>query len=637
VRLAGDAAAGLVHLLDGHCRHAIAHDIGKTNEPLGTVLADPGNRYGNGAYPEKIGHQCRETLFRQQLESLAARMCMDLICYLHPGWAPLVRPAPATRAWMDDTPESFAYRCLPLNIANAHGWEVLSPCAFDAIWNGEAGADAITIRPEPGAKPERVPVSLFGQGVITFHIEGIFRTPEGWNLWVGGSPNRGKDGISPLTGIVETDWSPFTFTMNWRFTRPGQWIHFDALEPVCFLFPVQRAAIEDFAPKFEPLEADPATMERFRSWSRARDEFHQRMTTDAPRTPTDRWQKHYYRGVDASGQSLVKDHRARLRLRRFDSSAAPEVPAAPDDDAPPQKAVRMPTHQDIPAAGDSSEETAALRLALSKREWLLESLERQRDLVPRLTIIERRSGLSAEEFLERYYAVNRPVILTDEMADWPALARWTPGYLKTAVGARPIEYQGERTLNQRFERYKDAHRREAPFDVFIDQIVRPGAGNDAYLTAYNSERNAEALSVLHDDLGFLDKFLDRNVAVPHGMIWIGPAGTVTSLHHDLTNNLIAQIVGRKRVKLAPAAEVGKLYNDQHVFSEISDLEATDIDLMRHPRLAELRLYDVLLEPGEILFMPVGWWHQVKSLDFSVTITSTNFCWRNDFHANYPQG
>ena len=110
--------------------------------------------------------------------------------------------------------------------------------------------------------------------MITFHIEGIFRTPPGWNLWVGGSPNRGKDGISPLTGIVETDWSPFTFTMNWRFTRPGQWIHFDALEPICFLFPVQRAAIEAFAPKFEPLEADPATMERFQAWSRARDEFH---------------------------------------------------------------------------------------------------------------------------------------------------------------------------------------------------------------------------------------------------------------------------------------------------------------------------------------------------------------------------
>src|ERR1700727_1164499 len=76
---------------------------------------------------------------------------MDLICYLHPGWAPLIRPAPASRRWMDDTPESFAYRCLPLNIANAHGWEILSPCAFDAIWTGETGTDAVTIRGGGGA------------------------------------------------------------------------------------------------------------------------------------------------------------------------------------------------------------------------------------------------------------------------------------------------------------------------------------------------------------------------------------------------------------------------------------------------------------------------------------------------------
>ncbi len=562
---------------------------------------------------------------------------MDLICYLHPGWAPLIRPAPATRAWMDETPEAFAYRCLPLNIANAHGWEVLSPCGFDAIWNGETGVDAVTIRLEPEAKPERAPVSLFGQGVVTFHMEGIFRTPEGWNLWVGGSPNRAKDGISPLSAIVETDWSPFTFTMNWRFTRPGEWIHFDAMEPICFLFPIQRTAIEAFAPKFEPLDADPATKERFQAWSRARDEFHRRMAANPPATPSDRWQKHYYRGVDVSGQSLVRDHRTKLHLRRFDASAAPQVPTAPDDDAPPRKTA--PTHvpPDLPAATDSSDEIAALRLALAKREWLLETLERQRDLAAPLIAVECRAGVGAEEFLERYYAVNRPVILAGEMADWPALERWTPEYLKAAVGARPIDFQGERTSNQRFEMDKDAHRRQAPFDVFIDRILRPGAGNDAYITAYNSARNAEALSVLRADLGFLDKFLDRSADVPHGMMWIGPAGTVTSLHHDLTNNFIAQIVGRKRVRLAPAAEVGKLYNHRHVFSEIADLEDPAVDLAQHPRLAALRFYDVLLEPGEILFMPLGWWHQVKSLDFSVTITYTNCRWRNDAYATYPQG
>ena len=88
---------------------------------------------------------------------------MDLICYLHPGWRPLIRPAPATRPWMDDTPESFAYRCLPLNIANAHGWEVLSPCGFEAVWDGGTGVEAVGLRLDADAEPERAPVSLFAR------------------------------------------------------------------------------------------------------------------------------------------------------------------------------------------------------------------------------------------------------------------------------------------------------------------------------------------------------------------------------------------------------------------------------------------------------------------------------------------
>ena len=543
---------------------------------------------------------------------------MDLVCYLHPGWAPLIRPAPATRAWMDATPDSYAYRCLPLNIANAHGWELLSPCGFEAIWDGDPDARGVVIRADEGAAPERVPVSLFGQGVVTFHVEAIFRTPPGWNLWVGGSPNRPKDGIYPLTGVVETDWSPFTFTMNWRFTRPGLKVRFEAFEPFCFLFPVQREAIEAFAPRLAPMADDPELVERFTLWSRDRNAFHERMRRDPPKAASDHWQKYYYRGVDASGAALIEDHRARLRLRPFDSTRTPGVPAA-----------------ETPADSASATAVDETLLALRKRDWLLETLERQRALSPAAVMIERRADLGAEEFLERYYAVNRPVILTGEMQDWPALKLWTPDYLKAKVGARIVEFQGDRTSNDRFEMDKDAHKRSGPFDAFIDRILEPGAGNDAYLTAYNSETNREALSILHEDLGFLDKFLTREGSDPHGMMWIGPAGTVTSLHHDLTNNFIAQIVGRKRLKVLPAAEVANLYNDRHVFSAVPDLDDPALDLTRFARLARVRAYDVMLEPGEIIFMPLAWWHQVKSLDFSVTITSTNFRWPNDAYAGYP--
>ncbi|TPG54900.1 DUF6065 family protein [Sphingomonas glacialis] len=560
---------------------------------------------------------------------------MELTAYLHPGWAPLVRPAPATRAWMDRTPESFAYRCLPLNIANAHGWEVLSPCGFTAIWDGGTEPSAVTIALDEGTDPARAPVSLFGQGIVTFHIEAIFRTPPGWNLWIGGSPNRAKDAIAPLTGIIETDWSPFTFTMNWRFTRPGTPIRFEPLEPFCFLFPVQRTAIEAFEPAFAPLDADPATAARFQAWSAARDAFHGQLQRDPPKAPADRWQKHYYRGEDVAGEKLVTDHRTKLKLRAFDRSTAAHVPIAPMDD-PAIPAATPPEIVPMPAASVATH-VVEIQRALDKREWLLEALERQRALAPGGGAIERRSGMGTDEFLKDYYAPARPVILGGAMDDWPALKRWSPAYLKALIGAAPVEYQGGRSENARFELDKDRHRRTAPFEAFIDTITGAGAGNDAYLTAYNSDRNQQALAPMIADMGFLDAFLTRDAAMPNGMPWIGPAGTVTSLHHDLTNNFIAQIVGRKRLTLVPAAQVGRLYNAQHVFSQIADLDDPDLDMARYPALADATQYDVILEPGEILFVPLGWWHQVKALDFSVTLTFTNFRWANDAYASYPAG
>jgi hypothetical protein len=83
-----------------------------------------------------------------------------------------------------------------------------------------------------------------------------------------------------------------------------------------------------------------------------------------------------------------------------------------------------------------------------------------------------------------------------------------------------------------------------------------------------------------------------------------------------------------------AIEGGRLYNHRHVFSELLDLES-GVDIGRYPRVAGVRAYQVQLEPGEILFAPFAWWHQVKALDFSVTLTFTNFRWPNDAAKTYP--
>lgn len=242
---------------------------------------------------------------------------MDLTCYVHPAWEPRIRPASSRRDWMEGTPERYAYRCLPLVIANAHGWELGSPCAFEARWNGGKGAEAVEIKLDPGTNTEQVPVSLFGNGTITFHVEGLFRTSPGWNLWVGGPPNEAKDGIAPLGGVVETDWSPYTFTMNWRFTRPGHWVRWELDETFCFFFPVERGVLDTVRPEVRPLSDAPDLDAGFAAWKDSRDAFHEHIRKTQPTAPTDQWQKLYYRGIGPMGEPGPDDHQSKLRLASF--------------------------------------------------------------------------------------------------------------------------------------------------------------------------------------------------------------------------------------------------------------------------------------------------------------------------------
>ena len=558
---------------------------------------------------------------------------IDLTCYVYPTWRPRIRAASPRRGWMDATPESFAYRCLPLDIANAHGWEVLSPCGFEAQWNGGSAVEDVTIRVDPAYPADGfAPVALFGQGVLTFHVAGLFRTPPGYSLWVGGSPNNGKDGIAALGGVIETDWAPYSFTMNWRFTRPGHPVRFEENEPFCFLFPVERGLVERVRPRIVPIDDAPDLKRQYEAWSRSRDSFRAEVAAHPPQVAADGWQKAYYRGVDSDGAPGAPDHRAKLRLAEFEGVAgfhretrAPSTKAAQE---------RCPVHHavDAPAARGGGALTDE-GVSAAKLAWVMTAMERLRAVAPNAAI-PRKTSLGAEEFRDLHYAANWPVLIEGAIADWPARRLWSPDYLKAKVGSAPVQVQTGRNADADFEQRMDAHAAMLPFDAFIDQISAPGAGNDTYLTAYNAAANTQALAALDDDLGFLDAYLARNGGHVRGMLWIGPQGTFTPLHHDITNNLLLQVTGRKCLYMAAPGETPKLYNDHQVYSRVRDLTEPDA-LTRFPRLNGIRVHRVILNPGDALFIPLGWWHQASSLDFSVSITHTNFHWPNDFHASYP--
>ncbi len=286
---------------------------------------------------------------------------------------------------------------------------------------------------------------------------------------------------------------------------------------------------------------------------------------------------------------------------------------------------------EIEAAAGSPYLQGARRLAnrIAKRDWVLAIHSRLSKLGD--DTIPRREKLSGADFLQDHYRTNRPVIITGMLEHYPARTKWTLDYFAEHFGERMVEVQFGRDADPQYEMNSIAHKRQLKFGDYVELVRTSGSSNDFYMTANNDSKNQASLKGLWDDVGSLPEYLDDD-PTRRGFFWFGPAGTITPLHHDLTNNFMAQIMGRKRVRLVAPCELAKIYNHRHCFTE---LDARNVDLARFPAMADVTIHDCVLEPGEILFLPVGWWHHVEALDISVTLASTNFLWPNDFYTNYP--
>ncbi|HTQ01907.1 MAG TPA: DUF6065 family protein [Casimicrobiaceae bacterium] len=239
---------------------------------------------------------------------------MKLECYaLSPNPLPL-RAAPPSRNWMDRIPDRHAYRCLPLAIANAHGWEIACVCDFEAAWDGGPHARNVQLRALDGftSLPQYV-VTHFAFGIVTFHLTYLFRTEPGWNLVATGPTNQPKDGIAPLTGVIETDWLPYPFTMNWQMTRPGR-VRFSKDEPICMVFPVQANAAAETEPVIRDLADNPELQAQAMAWKGRRDDFMQRFNAGDQATRKAGWQRDYFLGRRADGAAPDAQHVNKLRL-----------------------------------------------------------------------------------------------------------------------------------------------------------------------------------------------------------------------------------------------------------------------------------------------------------------------------------
>jgi hypothetical protein len=237
----------------------------------------------------------------------------QLTCYRLWPTSPEVKPARSDRAWMDATQDRFAYRCIPLSIANASGWEISLPFAFEAAWFGGDELNAIQFRSHDGRVRHFV-TSHFGHGVITFHTGWLFRTAPGWGLWVRGAPNWVKDGVVALDGLVETDWLPFPFTMNWRFTRPGV-VRFEADEPFCFLTLAPHGLLDEVQPRIATLDEDPELKAAYEGWAASRADFSKRLQAREASAVAEKWQRTYVQGRGGLEGGAPEYHLSKRRLK----------------------------------------------------------------------------------------------------------------------------------------------------------------------------------------------------------------------------------------------------------------------------------------------------------------------------------
>lgn len=274
-------------------------------------------------------------------------------------------------------------------------------------------------------------------------------------------------------------------------------------------------------------------------------------------------------------------------------------------------------------------QAATIYAGLLRKRDSLAMIERglQR-LDPSYRTIERKPAMPRAEFLAHHYSKGRPVILNGLMTGWKAMERWTPEYLKQTCGTTMITIATQREANLS-EAELAKHRKTIRFADHVDRVENAGETSDFYMPArgelLKDPQQHPEIHALFDDMEFFPEYLDPTVQTCH--LWYGPKGAYTPLHHELMNMLVAQVQGHQKIRLIPATEMDLVYNDQDGHSPI---DVANPDYAKYPKFRDATVIEVDLFPGEVLFIPVGWWHDVQALTKSITVSFTNFVFPNEF-------
>jgi hypothetical protein len=244
--------------------------------------------------------------------------------------------------------------------------------------------------------------------------------------------------------------------------------------------------------------------------------------------------------------------------------------------------------------------------------------ERVSASLPVQRVIERRprSEVSVSEFRSRYLPHGIPLVISDALQDWPLFKLSREESLVHFAELQGITRHGD-YVKKTFSADRDF--RSTSMADFIASLDRPAQqGADGAPPAYmgNNILPAQLMKQIK-----YPPYFDPSLFIPP-RIWIGPKGTLTPLHRDDTDNLFAQVWGRKSFILAAPHHreaLGTWSTSPEGGLDGCEVNPDAPDYGRFPSSRDVPFLRVALEAGDLLFLPEGWFHQVESISTSLSV------------------
>lgn len=231
-----------------------------------------------------------------------------------------------------------------------------------------------------------------------------------------------------------------------------------------------------------------------------------------------------------------------------------------------------------------------------------------------LTPIETFEDIHPQDFIHTYYTPMKPVILTGLAKKWPAYDKWNWDYFQRVVGEKEVGVYN----NVKSDAYTPVNKADGymKFGEYLNMIKQGPAELRIFL--FNIFQHAPQIV---DDF-IWPEHLMKGFVKRYPMLFTGGEGSVTHMHFDidLSHIMHTQFIGRKRVLLFPYQEQYKLYRKPWEvlsfvnFEKYFDTRNTKIDLDKFPAVNQAKGYEVILNHGDTLFMPAGYWHHMEYLD-----------------------